>query len=364
MRRAVFAVVFSILLSLTASSAGEISGISAETAVLVDASDNEVLFARGAEQKMQPASMTKIMTAIIVIENCEPDAEITVSRSCTGIEGSSAYLMAGEVFTVEELLYALLLQSANDAACALAEFCGGYDGFIEKMNGKASELGLKNTHYANPHGLPDEPHYRPAYDTAVLLCFCMKNPVFRKISGSVDYVTEPGENRRGRYFTNHNKLLYVCDGVCGGKTGYTASSGRCLCSYYEKDGVSLCAVTMNAPRDWDDHARLYDYGKTLYENVSLDTAGVYKLHIVGGVSDTAECTVNEDAKITVKKNGGNIKKVIYMRRFEYAPVYAGERIGSLLYFQGDKMIYTAPLYADNKVEAEKSDVRNFLKWKR
>ena len=363
MRKAFLSVVIAVILTVTAS-AVSVGRISAETAVLIDASDGEVLFARGAELRMQPASMTKIMTAIVVIESCALDAKITVKQSCVNIEGSSAYLMAGEVFTVEELLYSLLLQSANDAACALADFCGGYDAFVIKMNEKAAELGLGNTHYANPHGLSAENHYSTAHDTAVLLCYCMKNPVFRKISGTVDHVIEPDGSRRGRYFTNHNKLIYTVDGVCGGKTGYTTSSGRCLCSYYEKDGVSLCAVTMNAPRDWDDHAQLYEYGKSLYETVTLDTAGVYKLHVVGGVSDTAECTVEDDANLTVKKNGDEIRKVIYMRRFEYAPVYAGQQAGSVVFFKGDKMIYTAPLYADNKVEAKKDTFKDVIKWKK
>ena len=364
MRKAFLSVVIALILTVTASAVSGVGRISAETAVLIDASDGEVLFARGAEQKMQPASMTKIMTAILVIENCAPDAKVTVKQSCVNIEGSSAYLQTGEVFTVEELLYALLLQSANDAACALADFCGGYDAFVVKMNDKAAELGLNNTHYVNPHGLSSENHFSTAHDTAVLLCYCMKNPVFRRISGTVDHVIEPDESRRGRYFTNHNKLIYTVDGVCGGKTGYTISSGRCLCSYYEKDGVSLCAVTMNAPRDWDDHAQLYEYGKSLYETITLDAAGVYKLHIVGGVSDTAVCTVEDDARVTVKKNGEKIRKVVYMRRFEYAPVYAGEQTGSVVFFKGDRVIYEAPLYADNKVEAKKDAFKDMIKWKR
>ena len=186
----------------------------------------------------------------------------------------------------------------------------------------------------------------------------MKNPTFRKITGTLDYSIDANENRRGRYFTNHNKLLFTENGVCGGKTGYTKSSGRCLCSYYEKDSVRLCAVTMNAPRDWDDHRALYNYGASLYEKITLDTAGVYRLHIVGGVSDTAECTVLDNAEITVRKNEKEIRKAVYMRRFEYAPVYAGEQIGSLVYFRGERVIYTLPLYADNKIEAK----RITLKW--
>ena len=365
MRRAVLSVIIAVILTVTASASysAEPLALSAETAVLVD-SEGEVLFARGADKRMQPASMTKIMTAILVIEECGLSESVTIKDAFTKIEGSSAYLQAGEVFSVEELLYALLLQSANDAACALADCCGGVSAFVDKMNGKAKELGLSGTHFTNPHGLSDNEHYSTAYDMASLLLYCMKNPVFRKISGSTEYVIAPTENRYGRYFTNHNRLLYSYDGVCGGKTGYTVSSGRCLCSYYEKDGVTLCAVTMNAPRDWDDHKALYEYGKSLFKTVTLDLSGVYALHIVGGVSDTAECTVDENVTVTVRADKGEIKKAVYMRRFEYAPVYAGQQIGSIVFIQDDKIIYTAPLYADNKVEAEKSGFWDFLKWKR
>ena len=357
MRKALLSVFVALALTLSAA-AVKTPEISAETAVLLDADDGEVLFSRGADRKMQPASMTKIMTALLVIENRALDEKITVKQSCVNIEGSSAYLQTGEVFTVEELLYALLLQSANDAACALADYCGGVSEFVVKMNEKAGELGLPGTHFCNPSGLSEKEHYSTAYDMAALLCHCMKNPTFRKITGTLDYSIDANENRRGRYFTNHNKLLYTADGVCGGKTGYTKSSGRCLCSYYEKDGVRLCAVTMNAPRDWDDHKALYKYGASLYEKITLDTAGVYRLHVVGGVSDTAESTVENNAEITVRKSEKEIRKAVYMRRFEYAPVYAGEQIGSIVYFQGERVIYTAPLYADNKIEAK----RNTFKW--
>lgn len=365
MRRAVISAILAVILCVTASSAfkAQALSLSAETAVLVD-SDGGVLFARGADKRMQPASMTKIMTAILVIEECGLDGAVTVGDASVGTEGSSAYLSAGEVFSVEELLYALLLQSANDAACALAEYCGGITSFVDRMNGKAKELGLINTHFTNPHGLSDKEHYSTAYDVASLLLYCMKNPTFRKISGATEYVIAPNGHRYGRYFTNHNKLLFTCDGVCGGKTGYTVTSGRCLCSYYEKDGVTLCAVTMNAPRDWDDHKALYEYGRSLYKEVTLDPSGTYILHVVGGVTDTVECTVDGSVTVTVRADATEIKKAVYMRRFEYAPVYAGQKVGCVVFLQDDKIIYTAPLYADNKAEAEKSGIGDFLKWKK
>lgn len=361
MRKCIIAVILAVILSIPVFGAETAPRISAEAAVLIDSSDKEVLFARGADQRMQPASMTKIMTALIVIESCGLDDEVTVDASCVGTEGSSAYLQAGEVFTVSELLHALLLQSANDAALMLARHAaGGVSAFVEKMNSKAAELGLSGTHFTNPHGLSDKDHYSTASDIAALLCCCMKDPVFRRISGTKQYVIEPGEKRRGRYFTNHNKLLFICDGVCGGKTGYTVSSGRCLCSYYEKDGVSLCAVTMNAPRDWSDHAALYEYGASKYTRITLDAAGTYSLHVVGGITDHTDCTVGEDVTLTVRAGSGKIEKAVYMRRFEYAPVEAGEKTGELVFTLNGRTVYTQPLYADYKVEA----VKDRFKWRK
>ncbi len=361
MRKSITAVILAIVLCIPVFGVEQAPRISAEAAVLIDAATKEVLFARGADQRMQPASMTKIMTAILVTENCKTDGLVTIDASCVGVEGSSAYLQAGEVFTVSELLYALLLQSANDAATALAKYAAGsVEAFVKMMNTKASELGLSGTHFTNPHGLSEKDHYGTASDFAVLLCYCMENPTFRQISGAREYIIKPTEKRRGRYFTNHNRLLYDCDGVIGGKTGYTLSSGRCLCSYYEKNGVSLCAVTMNAPRDWSDHAALYEYGKSHYERIQLDTEGTYSLHVVGGITDHTVCTVDENVTVTVRTGADKIEKTVCMRRFEYAPVEAGERIGTLVFTSGGRIIYEYPLYADYKAEAAKD---RFL-WKR
>ena len=361
MRKCVLSVILAIVLCIPVFGTEPGLQISAEAAVLIDVSDGERLFDRNADRRMQPASMTKIMTALIVIENCPPDEFVTVGAECVGIEGSSAYIQTGEVFTVSELLYALLLQSANDAALALAYHAAGdVSAFVNMMNGKAKELGLSGTHFTNPHGLSDKDHYSTASDIAALLCVCMKNPLFRQISGTRQYVIKPGENRRGRCFTNHNRLLFSCDGVTGGKTGYTQTSGRCLCSYYEKDGVSLCAVTMNAPRDWSDHAALYGYGASKYIKITLDTAGTYVLHVVGGTADHTESVLNENAEITIKSGAEKIEKTVYMRRFEYAPVAAGEKIGELVFTAGGKVIYSIPLYAVNKVEA----VKDRFRWKK
>ena len=349
MFRSVLSVLLTASFLLSASvPAGNMSapGVSAEAAVLIDAESGEILYGRQETKRSQIASLTKIMTAIVVIENCDLPAEITVPKQAVGIEGSSAYLTEGEVFTAEELLYALLLQSANDAAAALAIFCGGsVEGFVSMMNEKAEELGLYDTHFSNPHGLPDKEHFSSALDVARLLTYCMKNADFARICGTKDHIIRYGEKRKARRFTNHNRLLFEDIGVIGGKTGYTKSGGRCLCTFAEQNGVKLCAVTLNAPSDWADHRSLYGYGFGLYSPVTLDCAGVYELHIVGGTADTVTATVYEDTVLYLKDNS-EVTKAVYMRRFEYAPVYEGERIGSVVFYCRGSIVYSVPLYAD------------------
>ncbi len=321
-------------------------GVSAGAAALIDAANGEILYIKNGTERKAPASLTKIMTAIIVIESCDLSDTVTVPREAVGTEGSSAYLSEGEKFSIEELLYALMLQSANDAAVALALHCAGsIEAFAGKMNEKATWLGLFDTHFVNPHGLPDKDHYSTALDVAKLLSYCMENEKFALISGSRSYVIKAGAERKARQFTNHNRLLFENGGVTGGKTGYTKSGGRCLCTYYEKDGVKLCAATLNAPDDWADHRALYEYGRDLYARITLGAAGIYELHIVGGVVDTVTATVYEDKTAFVKK-GAEVKKAVYMRRFEYAPVREGELIGYAVFFAGEKEICRIPLYAD------------------
>lgn len=335
----------------------------AECAVLLNADTGEILFGRGENARMQPASMTKIMTAYVVLASLPLDGTVAVPARAVGAEGSSAYLSEGEVFTVRELLYALLLQSANDAALTLACAFGGVEAFVAEMNKTASSLGLTGTHFSNPHGLPDSDHYSTAYDIARLLIECMKNADFALICGETHYTVTPGQLRCGREFYNHNRLLSECDGVIAGKTGYTASAGRCLCSYYEKDGVRLCAVTMNDPRDWDDHKRLYDYGSSLFRQYVIDVDREFSVHVVGGLTDSAVCRVKKRVTVAVK-TGEKPEMTVCMRRFEYAPVAAGQRLGSLLWYVDGRIIYEIKLYADNKVEASYISFEEFFRWKK
>ena len=216
--------------------------LSAKSAVLLDASTGRVLYASHAEDKSLIASTTKIMTALVICETGDLNRTVVIPPEAVGIEGSSMYLKAGEVLSVHELLYGLMLRSGNDAAVALAlADSGSISAFAMRMNEKAAVLGLKNTHYANPHGLDSEENYSTALDLARLTRFALQNPDFAQL------VSTKSVTIGDRVLTNHNKLLWQYSGAIGVKTGYTRTAGRILVGAAERDGRRLIAVTIADP---------------------------------------------------------------------------------------------------------------------
>ena len=229
------AILCAIFLYLPTQTSAEIS-VSADSAVLYLPETDTFLYEKNADQRMPMASTTKIMTALVAIENAEMDELIRVPEEAVGTEGSSAYLRGDELITLEEMLYALLLQSANDVAVSLAyHIGGGIDGFAEIMNSRAAEMGLVNTHFTNPHGLDDPLHYTTARELAIIAAEALKNESIRSsivATKRKSFVTE----ERSRTYVNHNKLLSLYDGAIGVKTGYTRRCGRCL---------AACPISMN-----------------------------------------------------------------------------------------------------------------------
>ena len=229
--------------------------VSAASALVMEADTGRVLFEKQAHRKSLIASTTKIMTGYLVCRTMDLSAPVTVPEAAAGIEGSSLYLQAGEVLTGRDLLYGMLLHSGNDAAAALAILCAGSEAdFVAQMNQTALGLGLKDTHFANPHGLDSEENYSTAADLARLAAAALREPLFRQVV-STKTVTVAGD----RVLTNHNKLLWRCPGCMGVKTGYTRAAGRILVSAARRNGRTLICVTLNAPDDWKDHCALYDW---------------------------------------------------------------------------------------------------------
>lgn len=262
----------------------EVFCTSAKAAVLIDAKSGAVLYEKNSHDRLPMASTTKIMTALCVIEQSDPDEEITVTKESAGIEGSSIYLKAGEKISVADLLYGLLLESGNDAAHALAVGVFGSErACTEYMNKRAHEMGLVCTNFENVHGLDSDNHYTTAYELALIAKEAMKNDIFRQIVSSKTYTTK-GENPR--FFSSHNRLLVTTDYVTGVKTGYTLKSGRCLVSSAVDGEKEYIAVTLCDRNDWNDHKALLTYAIDNYD-VTQIASGKDSLFRVGFDNYTA-----------------------------------------------------------------------------
>lgn len=263
--------------------------VSAKGAVLIDVNSGRILYEKNPNQQMKIASLTKIMTAIVAIENGNLEDMVTTSDNAFGVEGSSIYLKKGEQLSLENMLYGLMLRSGNDAATAIAEHIGGsIEGFVYLMNEKAMYLGLTNTHFANPHGLDHEQHYSSPRDMAVLTAYALKNPTFKKIV-SIKVKSAPMEGQTwNRKWYNKNKMLFKYEWADGVKTGYTRAAKRCLASSATKNGIQLAAITLNANDDWNDHIRMLEYGFNNYKQVEL----MKDKQIILDANDDVEYMVN------------------------------------------------------------------------
>lgn len=335
---------------------------SARGAVLIEGDSGEIIYEKNAYSPLPMASTTKIMTGIVVIENCNNlDKKYKIPTEAIGTEGSSIYLKDGEELTIRELLYALLLESANDASVALAIITSGsVECFVEKMNEKASTLGLESTHFENPHGLDSENHYSSAYDLAILSRYALSNPIFSEIVATKK-MTIPLDNGDGtRVLINHNKLLRLYEGANGVKTGFTKKTGRCLVSSAERDGVWLIAVTLNDPNDWRDHTALFDFGYERYTSVNLADKGDYliELPLQNGKKSTVLCTNLEPLSVTLKKDDINISgKLEYIRPL-FAPVSKGEVVGKIVFYNNNEEIGSLDLVSIEEIK--NIDYKNFF----
>jgi len=308
--------------------------ISATAAVLMDVDSGRVLYAQNEDTKMLIASTTKIMTALVALENGDLNSTVKISAEAANTEGSSMYLKAGEKLTLETLLYGLMLCSGNDAAVAVAQgVAGSTDKFVKLMNEKAKELGMTHTSFANPNGLDDEKHYSTAKDMAVLACAAMNNETFARI------VSTRTVTVGGRTLTNHNKLLSYVDGCIGLKTGYTKAAGRTLVSCVRRNGQRLVAVTLQDGNDWADHASLYDYGFSTYPAQRAITIGetVGTLAVTGGLT-TSLPLVAADSFSWPLAQGEKLEVRFELPKSLRAPVTAGTSAGQAVFSLNGKEV--------------------------
>ena len=335
-----------------------VRAISAEKAILLDAATGRILFEKNIDEQSLIASTTKIMTALVICEQCNVLDRMRIPKEAVGIEGSSMYLQEGEVLTVQELLYGLMLHSGNDAAVALAIYCGGtVEGFVELMNDKARILGLSGTRFANPNGLDAPGHYATARDLAVLAAHAMNNPIFYQT------VSTKSVKIGQRYLTNHNKLLWRVEGADGVKTGYTRAAGRILVSSATRNGRRLICVTINAPDDWNDHTALLERGFSEFQVQRLVTAGetLGAVEIAGGQAGCVNMLAAEDFDYALA-DGEKVTTEIVGPGFVYAPVVLGAEAGFAHLCIDGKSVGKIPLIYGETIEQIPENERNF--WER
>ena len=332
--------------------------LSARKAILLDSATGRVLYEKDAHSRSLIASTTKIMTALVVCEQCNVLDRMRIPKEAVGIEGSSMYLREGEVLTIQELLYGLMLHSGNDAAVALAIYCGGtVEGFAELMNDKARALGLLDTHFENPNGLDSPAHYSTASDLATLTAYAMENPIFAKI------VSAKTVSVGTRSLRNHNKLLWRLEGADGVKTGYTRAAGRILVSSAVREGRRLIAVTIDDGDDWNDHIKLHNEGFSQYSPQVLIQKGqlLGRLSVIGGQEPYVNILATNDFQYSVAVNEQPYV-LLSEPSFVYAPVVQGQQAGTAYICIGEKPVGKIPVIFETTVEQAVSQQKPF--WQR
>ncbi len=373
-RKIFMAIIVLILVFFNCSFAFAIStepNLISEAAILIDSKTNKILYSKNENKKMYPASTTKILTAILTLENCNLDDEVTVSD--TAIldipDGySSANLQFGEVLSVEQLLELLLVHSANDAANVLAEYVGGsIESFVSMMNTKIHDLGLKNTHFTNSYGLHDENHYTTAYDLAVIMKYCVQNNDFRRIAGSAS-VAIPATNKSGvRKYDSTNDMLVPSNknyyqSLTAGKTGFTTPAGECLVSCAYKNDIELICVILGGNQTVDNSSlrfsetkKLYEYGYNNYSMKPIVNEGnsIYSVTIDNATKETKNLDLIAQTDVSAIVNNDfsidNLEPSITLNQNLTAPIEGGTTMGFAEY-DIDGVKYTVNLIASHDVE--------------
>ncbi len=322
-------------------------GFSAERYCVIDKDTGRIFLSSRENEKAGMASTTKIMTALVALENSSPDEIVTVSKKASYTEGSSLYLKEGETIKMIDLVYGLMLNSGNDAAVAIAEhISGNEEDFALLMTETAHKIGAKNTNFINPNGLSDENHYTTAYDLALITAEALKNKDFAEIVKTKSRTCNTVNTNRTLYFTNHNRLLNSLEGCTGVKTGFTKATGRCLVSSVEKNGFGAICVTLNAPDDWNDHKQMFDF---VFDNFSktniIKKGSVVKSYQTeakenGGVLDLV---IEDDVDIVTKPTDKVFMDITSLPDKISLPVKKGDSLGDAQFFLNDQLVMTKKL---------------------
>lgn len=328
-----------IFLFLAVSSSCYAFDISAESAILYDCLTDTFIYEKNADTQRPIASTTKIMTGLIASTIYDVNQEITVKSEWCGIEGSSMYLAPGEKLKISDLIYGLLLVSGNDAAVALSLiYDNNTDSFVDLMNEKAAEIGLSNTHFDNPTGLDSKTQYSTARDLAKLTKYALSNEYFAKVCSTKQ------ASIGTRFLANHNKLLFLIKDVIGVKTGYTDEAGRCLVSAINKDGRTFIAVTLNAPDDWEDHKKMYEFAYNDIKERTVVQKGLIGYIDVAGKGQTP-VYIKNNILLNISHEELDFAEIsLKGQRIAYSGFSADEQYGILTIRLNGKIIHTEPVY--------------------
>ncbi|RBP45575.1 D-alanyl-D-alanine carboxypeptidase family protein [Garciella nitratireducens] len=337
--------------------------IESKSAVLIDASTGKILFKKNKDEKLPPASITKIMTMLLTIEAVDEGKitlkdQVSISEQASEMGGTQLFLEPGEKRTVEELLIGVAVESANDAAAALGEYIGGnYESFIKMMNDKAKQLGMKNTYFKNANGLPEEGHYSTAYDVALMSKELVKHPKIHQYLTIWMTTLNVGKNDdKMRTLANTNKLLKSYEGLDGIKTGYTSEAKHCLSATAKKGNIRLISVILGAENSkmrFEEAAKLLDYGFTNYEGLNIieKEEEIQKVSVEKGTMNTLTVVAKDSLNILLKKGEkNNIEKKIILQPNYTAPIKRGEKLGELIIYNEDKEIGKVNLIAKDSIE--------------
>lgn len=321
-------------------------------AVLIDSENGRVLFEHNKDEKLPMASTTKIMTALIALEEENTDEYFTVNKADVTVEGSSMGLLPGDKVTLKILAKGMLLASGNDAANAAAvKISGSVENFVKLMNKRAKEMGLLNTSFETPSGLDGENHFSTAHDMAILAKNALQNPDFAAICGQTRLREEYGNPPYSRVIVNHNRLLRTFEGATGVKTGFTKKAGRCLVSSAEREGVSLICVTLGCPDDWNYHTALYNEYFQKLKSVPLENfIAETEVPVCGGTLKTVTVFPKAVSASLFEEEEEKIDVVISKPPFVFAPVKKGDIIGKALFYLEGELIAETPLLAENNIE--------------
>ena len=325
-----------------------INGIdtSATSSILMDIDSNRILYEENIHTIRSVASISKIMTAVIAIESGKLNDKVTIGSEIDTSYGSGIYIKEGEVLTLKDLLYGLMLRSGNDAALAIAKYVGGsVDKFVDLMNKKSKELKMNNTTFNNPSGLDqDKGNYSTAYDMALLASYAMKLDEYRKITSTKKYTLTTNKNTY--VWINKNKLLSLYKYTTGGKTGFTEIAKRTLVTTASKNNINLVVVTLNDGNDWQDHQNLFEYGFNNYTNIKLLEKGNINIY---------NEEYYEDYNLYIKNNFSyliaNDEEDIVLFKYELEKkrkINNGDKVGILKVYIGDKKIHEEKIYVKEK----------------